>query len=84
MRVWEAFTDEQRNGAEELYHLFVDNTREVRYFRNYSRKFNSSMSMASLQVTDASLRTGEQGIPIIDSFCFVLLFFILFLVLFLF
>ena len=58
MKEWEYLTVEQCNAAEELYHLFVDNFKEARYFCNNLRKFNAAVSMASLQVTDATMRKG--------------------------
>ena len=58
LEAWEALTDGQRKAAEELYQLFYNNTKEARYFRNNLRKFNAAMSMASLQVTDATLKKG--------------------------
>ena len=58
LEAWETLTDGQREAAEELYQLFYNNTKEARYFRNNLRKFNAAMSMASLQVTDATLKKG--------------------------
>ena len=58
MKEQEYLTVEQCNAAEELYHLFVDNSKEARYFCNNLRQINAAMSMTSLQVTDATMRKG--------------------------
>jgi hypothetical protein len=50
-----SLTPVQGRAVDELYHLFVDDSKEARYFRNNIRMFNSGISMASLQVNDATV-----------------------------
>eukprot|EP00984_Skeletonema_dohrnii_P016913 scaffold7597_cov105-Skeletonema_dohrnii-CCMP3373.AAC.2 len=53
---WNSMTQPQKDAANEFYHLFVDNTKEAIYLRSHIRKINAAMSMASLQVNDATVR----------------------------